>query len=298
MAESANTGLHTASPSSGYALEVSGLCKEYEGFALQDVTFALPCGSVMGMVGENGAGKTTTLKAILGLIRCNKGSIRVLGLDSRTEEQAFKERIGVVLEDSTFLNIMNAHHIDMLMRQTYPHWQPDQFFAYMKRFDIDLSKKIKDYSKGMRMKVSIAAALSHQAELLLMDEPTSGLDPIVRDEVLDLFYEFMQDESHAILLSSHITSDLDKIADWITFLHQGRVQLSEPRDELVDSYGILRCTQEQLTALAPEAIRAKRAGAFGCEALVRRDRIPDCFAVEPATIEQIMLLFTKGEILS
>ena len=145
------------------------------------------------------------------------------------------------------------------------------------------------------MKVSIAAALSHGAELLIMDEPTSGLDPVVRDEVLDLFYEFMQEESHAILLSSHITSDLDKIADYITFIHQGSVLLSEPRDALLDTYGLLRCTADQLASLDPAAVRAKRAGAFGCEALVRRDGIPQGWAVEPVNIEQIMLLLTRGE---
>ena len=147
----------------------------------------------------------------------------------------------------------------------------------------------------MRMKISIAAALSHGAELLLMDEPTSGLDPVVRDEVLDLFYDFMQDEGHAILLSSHITSDLDKIADYITFIHGGRVALSEPRDELLDTYGVLRCTADQLAALEPQAVRAKRMGAFGCEALVRRDGVPQGWPVEPVNIEQIMLFLTRGE---
>ena len=277
------------------ALEIKGLCKQYTGFALENVSFSLPRGAVMGFIGENGAGKTTTIKAVLNLIRRDAGEIRVLGLDNIRDERAVKERIGVVLEDGCFLNTMNARQVDTLMGKAYQNWNPEQFFGFIRRFGIDENKKIKDYSKGMRMKISIAAALSHGAELLLMDEPTSGLDPVVRDEVLDLFYDFMQDEGHAILLSSHITSDLDKIADYITFIHGGRVALSEPRDELLDTYGVLRCTADQLAALEPQAVRAKRMGAFGCEALVRRDGVPQGWPVEPVNIEQIMLFLTRGE---
>lgn len=277
------------------ALEINGLCKHYDGFALQDVSFMLPRGVVMGFIGENGAGKTTTIKAVLNLIRRDAGAIKVLGLDNIAQERAVKERIGVVLEDGCFLNTLTARHVDVLMGKAYQSWQSEQFFRFMERFGIDRNKKIKDYSKGMRMKVSIAAALSHGAELLIMDEPTSGLDPVVRDEVLDLFYDFMQEDSHAILLSSHITSDLDKIADHITFIHQGRVLLSEPRDELLDTFGVLRCTAEQLSALEPSAVRAKRIGAFGCEALVRRGSVPANWPVEAANIEQIMLFLTRGE---
>ena len=277
------------------ALEIKGLCKQYTGFALDNVSFSLPRGAVMGFIGENGAGKTTTIKAVLNLIRRDAGEIRVLGMDNIRDERAVKERIGVVLEDGCFLNTMNARQVDTLMGKAYQNWNPEQFFGFIRRFGIDENKKIKDYSKGMRMKISIAAALSHGAELLLMDEPTSGLDPVVRDEVLDLFYDFMQDEGHAILLSSHITSDLDKIADCITFIHGGRVALSEPRDELLDTYGVLRCTADQLAALEPQAVRAKRMGAFGCEALVRRDGVPQGWPVEPVNIEQIMLFLTRGE---
>ena len=277
------------------ALEIKGLCKQYTGFALDNVSFSLPRGAVMGFVGEHGAGTTTTIKAVLNLIRRDAGEIRVLGLDNIRDERAVKERIGVVLEDGCFLNTMNARQVDTLMGKAYQSWKPEQFFGFIRRFGIDENKKIKDYSKGMRMKISIAAALSHGAELLLMDEPTSGLDPVVRDEVLDLFYDFMQDEGHAILLSSHITSDLDKIADYITFIHGGRVALSEPRDELLDTYGVLRCTADQLAALEPQAVRAKRMGAFGCEALVRRDGVPQGWPVEPVNIEQIMLFLTRGE---
>lgn len=280
------------------ALEIQGLCKKFDGFALEDIYITVPRGCVMGFIGENGAGKTTTIKAVLNLIYQDAGQIRVLGLDHRKEERALKERIGVVLEDGCFLNTMNAHQTNLLMQKAYRNWDSEQFMQYMKRFGIDQNKKIKEYSKGMRMKTAIAVALSHHAELLLMDEPTSGLDPVVRDEVLELFYDFMQEESHAILLSSHITSDLDKIADYITFIHQGHILLSEPRDVLLDTYGILHCTAEQLAALDRQAVRAKRTGPFGCEALVRRDGVPANWSVEPVNIEQMMLLLTKGESVS
>lgn len=276
------------------ALEVRGLCKQYEGFALDHVSFTLPRGCVMGLIGENGAGKSTTIKAILNLIHRDAGEIHVLGWDNIADERTVKEHIGVVLEDGCFLNTMNARQVDVLMGKAYKKWNSAEFFGFLKRFGIDTDKKIKDYSKGMRMKTNIAVAMSHDAELLIMDEPTSGLDPVVRDEVLDLFYDFMQDDTHAILLSSHITSDLDKIADYITFIHGGRVALSEPRDTLLDIYGVLRCTADQLSALDPSAVRGKRVGAFGCEALVRRDGVPQGWPVESVNIEQVMLFLTRG----
>ena len=236
------------------ALELHGVCKKYGGFALRNVGFTLPRGTVMGLIGENGAGKTTTIKAVLDLIRPDSGEITVLG--EHGSNPSVREKIGVVLEDGGFPSTMSAVQVSTLLGRAYKNWN---------------------------------------AELLLLDEPTSGLDPVVRDEVLDLLYDFMQDENHAILLSSHITSDLDKIADEITFIHKGEVLLSEPRDELLDTCGILRCTADQLDALDPSAVRAKRVGAFGCEALVRRDGVPENWSVEPVNIEQIMLFLTRGE---
>lgn len=276
------------------ALELRGVCKKYDGFVLRDVGFTLPRGTVMGLIGENGAGKTTTIKAVLDLIRPDSGEITVLGEQS-TSNPAVRERIGVVLDDGGFPSTMNAVQVDTLLGRAYRNWDTAQFFRYIERFGIDKEKAIKDYSKGMKTKLVIAAALSHHAELLLLDEPTSGLDPVVRDEVLDLLYDFMQDDAHAILLSSHITSDLDKIADEITFIHKGEVLLSEPRDELLDTCGVLHCTAEQLEALEPSVVRAKRVGAFGCEALVRRGGVPENWPVEPVSIEQMMLFLTRGE---
>ena len=275
------------------ALEIRGLTRKYEGFALDSVNLTLPRGCVMGLVGENGAGKTTLIKTVLDLVRPDSGEIEVLG--GRPDDAAVRERIGAVLEDGGFLSTMNAAQVDTLLGRAYRAWDGAQFASYLDRFGIDRGKKISALSKGMKMKLAIAAALSHGAELLILDEATSGLDPVVRDEVLDLLYDFMQDETHAILLSSHITSDLDKIADSVTFVHRGRVLLSGERDELLDRHGILRCTAEQLKALDPAAVRAVKTGAFGCEALVRRDGIPENWPVEPVSIEQLMLFLTRGE---
>ncbi len=279
------------------ALEIKGLCKSYKGFALENVNMVLPRGCVMGFVGENGAGKTTTIKAVLNLIRRDAGEIRALGLDNLKNEKELKERIGVVLEDGSFLNTMDAKNIDSLLKKAYPKWDSEKFMEYMRLFGIEKHKTVKEYSKGMRMKTAIATALSHDAELLILDEPTSGLDPVVRDEVLDMLYEFMQDENHAILISSHITSDLDKIADYIAFIHEGKIIFCEERDAILDTYGLLRCTKEQFASLEPGTVKAKRTGTFGCEALVRREGVPGNLNVERVNIEQIMLLMTKGEVM-
>lgn len=276
-------------------LEIKGLCKKYDGFSLENVDIALPKGTITGFIGENGAGKSTTIKAILNLISTDAGEIRVFGMDSKTDEKAIKERIGVVLEDGGFPNTFTAENVNVFMRSIYNSWEEETFWSYIERLQVERKKKIKDYSKGMKMKLAIAAALSHHAELLLMDEPTSGLDPIVRDEVLELFYEFLEDENHTVLLSSHITSDLDKIADNIVFIHQGEILLSEEKDVLLESYGILQCTEEERKELDQQAIYAVRKTELHTEALVRRAKAPESFSLQPANIEQIMLFLTRGE---
>lgn len=278
-----------------YALEIDQLGKKYPRFALQNVTLAIPRGSVVGIVGENGAGKSTTIKAVLGLVGYDSGTIQVLGQSTRGHERVLKQRLGVVLEDCEFPPFYRAQKIDKLLTTAYPTWNTTQFACYLERFHIDPAKKLSEYSTGMRKKLAIAAALSHEAELLLLDEPTSGLDPIAREEVLDLLWEFMQDERHSILLSSHITSDLDKIADSIVFLHEGRVLLSASRDELQDTLGLLRCSIETLSMLSTDAVRATRKNAFGAEALVQRALVPEGLSVEPINIEQIMLFLTRGD---
>ena len=277
------------------ALEVRGLCKDYDKFSLQNVSFTLPSGCIMGFIGENGAGKSTTIKAILGLVHRDAGEISVFGRDNLAEERAVKSEIGFVLEDAAFPPFYRAADVSAVMRRAYPGWDEAQFYGLLERLRVPRDKKVSDYSKGMRMKLSIAAALSHGARLLLLDEPTSGLDPIVRDEVLDLFWEFLQDETHSVLLSSHITSDLDKIADYITLIHEGCILLSAPRDELTDSLRILKCPAARLSELDPQAVLGTRTGTYGAEALVRRDLVPQGWALEAANIEQIMLMMTRGD---
>ena len=275
------------------AIEITGLRKAYPDFELAGLDLCLPGGCIMGLIGENGAGKSTTIRLILDMIKPDAGSIKLFGRPN--SERALKEDIGVVLDEVGFPDCLTAAQANKVLRKAYKNWDEDAFFGYLKKLSIPESKPFGDFSRGMKMKLGIAAALSHNSKLLILDEATSGLDPVVRDEVLDLLYDFMQDESHAVLLSSHITSDLDKIADNITFIHHGRVLLSEGRDELIDRHGVLRCTEEQLNALDPDAVRAVRKGAFGCEALVKRDGIPENWPVEPVSVEQIMMFLTKGE---
>ena len=276
------------------AIRVEHLTKHYPDFTLDDINFTVPTGSIVGFVGENGAGKTTTIKSILGIIQ-SEGNVEILGMDAHEQEQEMKEQIGVVFDENHFHECFKAKQIDTIMKQMYRNWDTALFTQYLRTFQLPSGKTIKEFSRGMKMKLAIAVALAHHPKLLVLDEATSGLDPVVRDEVLDLLYDFMQDETHAVLLSSHITSDLDKIADNITFIHHGRVLLSEGRDELIDRHGVLRCTEEQLNALDPDAVRAVRKGAFGCEALVKRDGIPENWPVEPVSVEQIMMFLTKGE---
>ena len=281
-----------------YLLEIDNLGKRYDDFELSGVSLTVEPGCVVGFIGSNGAGKTTTIKAVLGIIAADAGTVRLFGQPvtcGSAEMDAIKSRIGIVLDTCAFPDTCRVCDVGAIGRAAYREWDAAQFAALCDRFSLAPKKKVSELSRGMGMKLTLAFALSHNPELLVLDEATAGLDPIARDEVLDLFYDFMQEDSHAILLSSHITSDLDKIADHITFIHQGRVLLSEPRDELLDTFGVLRCTAEQLSALEPSAMRAKRIGAFGCEALVRRNSVPANWPVEAANIEQIMLFLTRGE---
>lgn len=275
------------------AIEIHHLTKEFDKFTLNDVSFSLPCGSVMGLVGENGAGKSTIIKLLLGLLRTDSGTISLLGMDPTTHELEIKRCLGVVSEVSTQPLNYRVRDTGRVLRTAYPTWNDTEFLHYLKRFDVDPAKKCKDLSKGMRMKLSIACALCHGAELLILDEPTSGLDPMVRDEVLDILRDFMQDERHSILLSSHITSDLEKIADYITFLHEGRVQFSQSLLDLQESYGVLRCAPDMVQDFESGAVYAERRDQFGSELLVDPRRLPAGLRAEPASIEQIMLFLTR-----
>lgn len=223
------------------AIEVRGLCKHYRDFSLRDVSFTVPGGSIMGFIGENGAGKTTTIKSILGLLHTDGGSISVLGRDPVTDRRAIGQDIGVVLDGSFFYEGMRAKDISAVMSHLHSRWDKESFASYCKRFALPMEKPFKEFSKGMRAKLALTTALAHHPKLLVLDEATSGLDPVVRSEMLDLFLEFIQDEEHSILLSSHITSDLEKVADYITFIHAGKIVFSKTKDDILEQYGVVKC---------------------------------------------------------
>ena len=275
------------------AIEINHLTKQFDKFTLNDISFSLPRGTVMGLIGENGAGKSTTIKLLLGLLHADSGSLSMLGLSPAKNELEIKRRLGVVSEVTAHPLTYRVRDTGRVLSTAYPAWDDAAFLHYLKLFDVDPAKKCKDLSKGMRMKLSIACALCHGAELLILDEPTSGLDPLVRDEVLDILRDFMQDDQHSILLSSHITSDLEKIADYITFLHKGRVLFSKSLLDLQESYGVLRCTHDMVQDFAPGAVYAERRDQFGAEVLVDPRRLPAGLTAEPASIEQIMLFLTR-----
>ncbi len=275
-----------------YALKLENVTKEYKDFKLDNISVNVPRGVIMGFIGENGAGKSTTIKLILDLIRRDAGIITVLGTDV-CELKSIKEKIGVVMDESCFPENLNVEEINKIMKRIYSTWNEERFFEYMKKFSIVERKPVKEYSRGMKMKLSIAVALSHDSEILIMDEATSGLDPIVREEILDIFLDFIQDETHSIFMSSHIISDLEKICDYITFIHKGRIIFSEAKDVLIDNYGILKCSEEELKEVSPEAIKGIRKNKFGIEALVLKDEISVRHVVDRANIEDIMLFYVK-----
>ena len=282
-----------------YAINVTGLCKSYQDFALDNVSFAVPKGSIMGFIGENGAGKSTTIKAMLNLIHRDAGTVEILGMVLDGHEKEIKERIGVVFDECCFHDNLTPADISKILGNIYQNWDGRLYQKYLAQFGLDEKKKIKEFSRGMKMKLGIAAALAHRPDVLILDEATSGLDPIVREEILDIFLDFIQDENHAILISSHITSDLDKIADYLTFIHHGRIILSSGRDDLMDSMGIVKCGAEDLEKIEQDQIIRYRKNQFGCEVLIRNKRSfavghPE-MVIDPVTTEAIMLFYSRGE---
>ena len=276
------------------ALELNGVTKSYPGFRLNNISFALPAGCILGLIGENGAGKSTTIRLILDMARRDSGEIKIWGRDNQKDSRLLKEEIGVVLDEASFPLGITAKDVNHIMKHTYQHWEETTFYQYIRRFSLPLQKPFKDYSRGMKMKLAIAVALSHHAKLLILDEATSGLDPIVRDEILDLFYEFTRDEDHSILISSHIVSDLEKLCDYIAFIHQGRLLFCEEKDRLLEKYGILRCSKSDFSSVDPAAVKGCRLSDYQAEALVERSRIPSCFILSRPSIEDIIVFTAKG----
>ncbi len=279
-------------------LQVKGLTKQYLNFKLDHVSFSIPEGTIMGMIGENGAGKSTTIDAILGLIMKDGGEVTFWGQELSAENKQLKEDIGVVFDGINFFETLTALKIGKIAKATYQQWDDAAYRTYLKQFQLPLNKEIKDFSKGMRMKLGIIVALSHHPKLLILDEATSGLDPVTRDDILDIFLDFVQDEHHAILLSSHITTDLECIADNITFIHQGKVLFSKPKDELRYQYGIIRCGKNDFDRIAQEDILAYRKEAYQWSVLVadkeKAKRKYGDVVIDNTTIDDIMLLYVKG----
>jgi len=282
-----------------YAIEVKDLTKKYDGFTLDNVSFSVPRGSIMGFIGQNGAGKTTTIKAMLNVIKTDGGSINLLGKDWLEHEREVKEDIAVVFDEIPFHDNFTGVAISRMFKGIYANWNEETFFNYLERFQVPKKKKIGKLSKGMKMKFQIATALSHGAKLLIMDEATTGLDPIVRSEMLDVFREYLQDDENSILMSSHITSDLEKIADSVTFIDKGKILLSGNKDEILEYHGMLRCTKEQFQNIDKDLYVSARVSDFGVDALVMdrfeaKRNYPDVL-IEKTTLEEIMLFYVNRE---
>lgn len=269
------------------AIELRGLEKHYKDFDLK-IDLELPRGCILGLVGENGAGKSTTIRLLLGMTRADGGSIRVLGA-----ERANKEEIGVVLDEPAYPECLTARQVGKIMAGIFKSWDPTAYEGYLKKLSLPENKRFKDFSRGMKMKLSIAVALSHRPRLLVLDEPTSGLDPVVRDEVVELFADFAREEDHSVLISSHIVSDLEKLCDYVAFLHRGRLLLCREKDALREEYGLAQLSKTDFEALDPAAVVGSRRSPYGVSAILRRDAAPAGLDLEPVSIEDLFILMVK-----
>lgn len=275
------------------ALEIRNLTKSFKDFRLDNLNLTLPSGCIMGLIGENGAGKSTTIKLILDMLHKDGGSIKILGEDNEKNIMLLKEDVGVVMDYVGLPELLTAKQIGKIMKNTFKNWDQDEYKRLLTKFSLPENKQYRHFSRGMRMKLGIAIAMSHGAKLLLLDEATSGLDPVARDEVVEMFYDFTRDEDHSILISSHIVSDLEKLCDYIAFLHKGQLLLCEEKDALLSKYGIVHCTPETLSALAAGSIKYTKVTPYGIEAIVLRESIPEDFKISPITIEELFLFMVK-----
>ncbi len=274
------------------AVEVKELTKKFKGFTLDHVSFSLPAGCIMGLVGENGAGKSTTLKLLLNMIQKDSGRITILGKD---EKNIDKNEIGVVFDECRFHESFTAKDINQVLKSIFQRWNEQQFFDYLNRFEVPSNKKLKEFSRGMKMKISIAAAVSHDAKLLLLDEPTSTLDPVVRDEMLDIFYDFISDEQHSIIISSHIVSDLEKVCDYIAFMHKGKMILCEEKDRLLQECRLAQMSEAEFSAIDKDEIIGGRKTPFGITAVIRKAAAAQIRNTQPINLEDLFVYMIRGE---
>ena len=280
------------------SIEIKELTKRYDGFTLDHVSFTVPNGSIMGFIGQNGAGKTTTINSILNIIKKDSGEIKLLGLDHLKHETEIKEQIAAVFDELPFSEDLNAKQLGRILRGVFKDWDAVQFQSYLDRFQLPSKKKFGQFSKGMKMKLQIASALSHHAKLLVMDEATTGLDPVVRNEFLDLFMEFIQEENHSILMSSHITSDLEKVADYVTFIDRGKILITGMKDEILDNHGVIKCSKADFAQIDPKDYVAARLTDFGAEVMVSDRRLTaknyGGLVLDKTTLEEIMLFYVTA----
>lgn len=277
------------------ALEITELTKEYKDFKLDGLNLTLPGGCILGLIGENGAGKSTTIKLVLDMIKRDGGSVKILGRDNSKEIRLIKEDVGTVFDNVGIPDCLTTRQIGKVMRGTFRNWSAGDYDALLKRLDVPSGKPFGKLSRGNKMKVGLAVAMSHNAKLLLLDEATSGLDPLVRDEVLDILNDFTRDENHSVLLSSHIVSDLEKICDYIAFLHKGKLVLFEEKDVLLSEYGTIHCTEQRLSELDPTAVICKKITPYGAEAIVKRNAVPNGTEISTISIEELFVQTAKEE---
>ncbi len=276
------------------ALEIKNLTKKFPGFTLDDLTLTLPSGCIMGLIGENGAGKSTTIKLILDMLHKDSGHITILGRDNEDNIRLIKEDVGVVMDEVGIPECLTTKQVGKVMKHTYCNWDEEEYDRLLKKLALPDDKPFKDFSRGMKMKLGIAVAMSHGSKLLLLDEATSGLDPVVRDEVVEMFYDFTRDETHSILISSHIVSDLEKLCDYVAFLHHGKLLLCEEKDRLLAEYGIVHCTAGQLAKVDPKAVKYKKESPYGLELIVKREAVPKGINISPVNIEELFIFMVKG----
>jgi ABC-2 type transport system ATP-binding protein len=272
------------------ALEIKNLCKTFPGFSLDHLSLNLPSGCILGLIGENGAGKSTTIKLLLDLIRPDSGTITILGTE---HTRLSREDIGVVLDEVGIPECLTAPQVGKVMKNLFKNWNSARYSELLDQFSIPDGKIFKEFSRGMKMKLGIAVAMSHGAKLLILDEATSGLDPVVRDEVVNMLSEFTREEGHSILISSHIVSDLEKLCDYIAFLHKGKLMLFEEKDVLLGKYGIVYCTHEQLPLLSPAAVLHRKENPYGAEVLMLREAVPEDWKISPVSIEELFVFMVK-----
>ena len=275
------------------ALEIRNLTKAYTGFTLDNLNLTLPSGCIIGLIGENGAGKSTTIKLILNMIHKDSGTVTILGRDHQDNIELTKEDIGVVMDEVGIPECLTVEQVGKVMKNTFRNWDEAEYTRLITKLALPYKKQFKEFSRGMKMKLGIAIAMSHNSKLLILDEPTSGLDPVVRDEVVEMFNEFTRDENHSILISSHIVSDLEKLCDYVAFLHKGKLLLCEEKDQLLAEYGLIHCTAEELQKLPAGAVKHKKENPYGVEAMVKRSVVPSGINISPISIEELFVFMVK-----